>query len=593
MTVTTLPGTGTPISTDTLNATTGLNGGAPATSEQMQVTKVAFGSATFARYVDASNPFPVTFASLPTGANTIGAVAPLPNATVGPTAFTASDAVVAAPIGDGTLVTGASTAGSIVSLAIPSGFTAWTVLVKNWTNGTIYSEASFNSTNGTDGDWIDLKGRRTGTAPGVESVMYALVANGYYRGNGAGFTYYRLRFIGASTFPTVQITLTEAQGATFLNSGIPAGSSLLGKVGIDQTTPGTTNAVQFTNTTLAVTGTFFQGTQPVSFTWAGLTDTQLRASAVPVSLTSTTVTGSVAVTGPLTDTQLRAVAVPVSLTSTTITGTVAATQSGTWNIGSITTLPALATGANTIGAVTGPAAAALALDATLTGGTLKAIARTAAKGTAIAADLTSNPVDANTQALHVNLAGTNAVNATLSVETTKVIGTVNISAAQTVAAVTAITNALPAGANTIGAVNIAAAQTLATVTTVGTVSAVTSVASSTPATPTAFLLGSAAATNATSVKASAGNVYQITVTNIGAAVAFLKLYNLAVAPTVGTSVPALTLSVPANGVPLNVNFGELGLRLGTGIALATTNLIADADATAVVANQLKIALSYL
>lgn len=32
---------------------------------------------------------------------------------------------------------------------------------------------------------------------------------------------------------------------------------------------------------------------------------------------------------------------PVSLTSTTITGTVAATQSGTWNIGTVTTLPAL------------------------------------------------------------------------------------------------------------------------------------------------------------------------------------------------------------------------------------------------------------
>ncbi len=61
-----------------------------------------------------------------------------------------------------------------------------------------------------------------------------------------------------------------------------------------------------------------------------------------VSLISTTITGSVAVTGtfwqatqpvsgPLTDTQLRASAVPVSLTSTTITGTVAATQSGTWS----------------------------------------------------------------------------------------------------------------------------------------------------------------------------------------------------------------------------------------------------------------------
>jgi hypothetical protein len=44
-----------------------------------------------------------------------------------------------------------------------------------------------------------------------------------------------------------------------------------------------------------------------------------------------TVTGTVTATGPLTDTQLRATPVPVSLTSTTITGTVAVTQSGTWD----------------------------------------------------------------------------------------------------------------------------------------------------------------------------------------------------------------------------------------------------------------------
>jgi hypothetical protein len=81
-------------------------------------------------------------------------------------------------------------------------------------------------------------------------------------------------------------------------------------------------------------------------TTGGLTNAELRASAVPVSLTSTTVTGSVAVTGPLTDVQLRATpvpisgtvstggltdaqlratAVPVSLTSTTVTGSVAVT----------------------------------------------------------------------------------------------------------------------------------------------------------------------------------------------------------------------------------------------------------------------------
>jgi hypothetical protein len=88
------------------------------------------------------------------------------------------------------------------------------------------------------------------------------------------------------------------------------------------------------------------GTVPVSFTQLGLTDTQLRASAVPVSLASVpthavTLTSTSAVslaslpaltTGAAT---IGAVningTVPVSLASTTITGAVAATQSGTWN----------------------------------------------------------------------------------------------------------------------------------------------------------------------------------------------------------------------------------------------------------------------
>lgn len=43
-----------------------------------------------------------------------------------------------------------------------------------------------------------------------------------------------------------------------------------------------------------------------------------------------------------------------------------------------------------------------ALDATLTGGTTKAINRGGAKGATVAADITSNPIDANTQALHVD-----------------------------------------------------------------------------------------------------------------------------------------------------------------------------------------------
>jgi hypothetical protein len=67
----------------------------------------------------------------------------------------------------------------------------------------------------------------------------------------------------------------------------------------------------------------------------------------------------------------------------------------------------------------------LALDATLTGGTQKAIARGAAKGTTSAADVTSENVDANTQALHVFLKNaTIAVTGTFWQATQPVSGTV-------------------------------------------------------------------------------------------------------------------------------------------------------------------------
>ena len=92
----------------------------------------------------------------------------------------------------------------------------------------------------------------------------------------------------------------------------------------------------------------------------------------------------------------------------------ASTLAAVTTVGAVTAITnALPTGANVIGQVTANAGtnlntSALALDATLTGGTQKAIARGGAKGTAVAADITSNPVDANTQALHVNLAGVNS-----------------------------------------------------------------------------------------------------------------------------------------------------------------------------------------
>lgn len=119
-------------------------------------------------------------------------------------------------------------------------------------------------------------------------------------------------------------------------------------------------------------------------------------------------------------------------------------------------------------------------------------------------------------------------------------------------------------------------------------------ATTTPAntTTTGNTLSSAATTNATSLKASAGNLYSVTATNTGAAAAYLKLYNKATAPTVGTDVPVATITIPAGGF-VNVPFGSQGFRFATGIGYAITNLAADSDTTAIAAAQVKVMWSYI
>ena len=131
---------------------------------------------------------------------------------------------------------------------------------------------------------------------------------------------------------------------------------------------------------------------------------------------------------------------------------------------------------------------------------------------------------------------------------------------------------------------------------IGTVSTVTTVtgATTTPAaaTTTAATLNSAATTNATSVKATAGNLYSVTASNINAAARYLKLYNKASAPTVGTDVPVLTIPIPATGV-VNIAFGTQGFRFSAGIAFALTTGNADSDTAAVAASEIKVMLAYI
>ena len=99
---------------------------------------------------------------------------------------------------------------------------------------------------------------------------------------------------------------------------------------------------------------------------------------------------------------------------------------------------------------------------------------------------------------------------------------------------------------------------------------------------TAISVVSTASTNASVQKATAGNLFELTASNPTATAAYLKVYNKATAPTVGTDVPVMTLPVPANSFVSYVPGGQ-GKRLTAGIGIALTAGIASTDTAVAVA----------
>lgn len=97
----------------------------------------------------------------------------------------------------------------------------------------------------------------------------------------------------------------------------------------------------------------------------------------------------------------------------------------------------------------------------------------------------------------------------------------------------------------------------------------------------ARLLSAAADTNATSVKASAGDLFNIHGHNANAAARYLKIYNKASAPTVGSDTPVMTLYL-APQAAFKYDFPD-GFYFSTGIAYALTTGVADADTGALTA----------
>ena len=103
---------------------------------------------------------------------------------------------------------------------------------------------------------------------------------------------------------------------------------------------------------------------------------------------------------------------------------------------------------------------------------------------------------------------------------------------------------------------------------------------------------SAASTNATSVKASAGTIGTCVLTNKHNQFQYVKFFNLAVAPTMGTSTPVIQFPIAPNST-LDVSTAFAGLRFSTGIAYAITHNAALLDNTVVAAGDILVNLSYV
>jgi len=104
-----------------------------------------------------------------------------------------------------------------------------------------------------------------------------------------------------------------------------------------------------------------------------------------------------------------------------------------------------------------------------------------------------------------------------------------------------------------------------------------------------FHLAAAATTNATNIKASAGQLYGYMISNTSAAYSYVAFHNSATAPTAGASI-FFKIGIPAGGAA-NVEFSN-GVAFSSGIGITTVTGAADSNATAVALSDLVINVFY-
>jgi hypothetical protein len=357
----------------------------------------------------------------------------------------------------------------------------------------------------------------------------------------------------------------------------------------------------FWQATQPVSGTFWQATQPVSGTVTANAGTNLNTSALALDATLTGGTQQSKITDGTNVATVKAASTLPAATdkalvvtardSIPVTGTFwQATQpvSGTfWQA----TQPV--SGTVTANAGTNLNTSALALDATLTGGTQQT---KITDGTNVATvKAASTAAVATDKAVVVTQSPNNTVGVTGTFwqATQPVSGTFW----QATQPISAASLPLPTGAAADATLT---GGTQTTRITDGTNTATVKAASTAPAaadkalvvvqSPNGYiasvarLVSAAATTNATLVKNAAGRVFKIRGYNAKAAVCYLKLYNKATAPAPATDNALLMASFALKASDMfDIDFTPQGYGFSTGIGFALTGASSDTDATALVA----------